>query len=213
MSIQELLEADFVSTISSEEIFKKIKVWLKFERVTIIEEKAPYHIRAIWKGNVIGSDGYSGLGGGGPFLANALTPNFLVNDPYEKDITVNIRDYGGQSTVSISILQTDKRHGDKGFVYWGMRLENLYKTLDVQPNKIDLLELYPSNIIRREIRKVLRDYFLLLSIPTVIVLYIFGIEWDKLFTYSFMFIIPLTILFGSKYQIYRSIYNRVKRSI
>ena len=212
MSFQELLETDFVSKTSSDEIFKKIKVWLKFEGATIQEERAPHYIRANWKGNIIGSDGYT-TSGAGPILANALTTNFLINDPYEKDITVNIRDHGVQSTVNISIRQTESRHGDKGLVYWGMKLENLYNKLHVQPNKIDLLELYPSNIIRHEIRKVFRDYFLFISIPTIIVLYLFGIEWDKLFTYLFVYIIPITIFLGSKYQIYRSIHNKVNSSL
>ena len=94
MNSQGVLEVNFNLDTPVEETYKKLGTWMRFNGVSIREETPPTYIQCYWKGNIVGSDGNSlplrptdSLEPRIPFRYN------LINDPLEKDITINIRPF------------------------------------------------------------------------------------------------------------------------
>ena len=71
----------------------------------------------------------------------------------------------------ITVEQVDRRHGEKGRLYWGLKLEKMSKELgpEIKPRN-----LYGSRV-DREISKLTRNYLLLLFSSLAIVLTVFGV--------------------------------------
>jgi hypothetical protein len=121
---------------------------------------------------------------------------------------VRIQESTSGSDVSITVKQVDPRFGDKGILFWGFELEKMYRELGVTIDQTTLTQLYPPRILRNEMLQVARDYLLLMAASFILVLYLFSLRLDILFTYCFVFVVPITFLYGSKYLAYRKIRDR-----
>jgi len=64
--------------------------------------------------------------------------------------------------------------------------------------------------VNREISKLTRNYLLLLFSSLAIVLTVFGVQLDKLLTYGFIGVIPLSYFYGTRYHVYSKIKNRIR---
>jgi hypothetical protein len=124
------------SPSSTDQVFKDILIWLKFNGVSVIEEEEPRFIKGHWKGNIVGSDGErTGREETETYIdqmeAKVPFTYDLINDPFPKNIEVNITQCNSGSSVDCVVQQAGSRYRDKGLVYWGMKLEELYEILGV----------------------------------------------------------------------------------
>ena len=102
------------------------------------------------------------------------------------------------------VQQSESRHRDKGLVYWGVKLEELYERLDVEVTQVNLENLYGARV-KDEVDKLVRQYLLLFLGSLVVVLFVFGSQLDILLFYVFIFVIPLTYFYGVRYRTYKEI--------
>lgn len=107
------------------------------------------------------------------------------------------------------VQQSESRHRDKGLVYWGVKLEELYERLDVEVTQVNLENLYGARV-KDEVDKLVRQYLLLFLGSLVVVLFVFGSQLDILLFYVFIFVIPLTYFYGVRYRTYKEIKNRLR---
>ncbi len=110
------------------------------------------------------------------------------------------------SRAVITVEQVDPRHGEKGLIYWGLKLEKLSEELGAETKPRNL---YGSRV-DGEISKLARNYLLLLFSSLAIILTVFGLQLDKLLTYGFIGVIPLSYFYGTRYHVYRKIKNRTR---
>jgi len=90
-----VLRDRITSPSSNDQVFKDILIWLKFNGVSVVEEEELRHIKGHWKGNIVGSDGErTGREETETYIdqTEAKVPFTydLINDPFPKNIEVNI---------------------------------------------------------------------------------------------------------------------------
>jgi len=133
---REILEAQISLDLPVNEAYSEIKIWLQFNDVSIKQENPPNNLVAYWKGNIVVSDGES-LGYRLDTYINQFEPKVpfdydLVNDPFDKEIKVKFLGDDRHSRAVITVEQVDPRHGEKGRVYWGLKLEKMSKELGAE---------------------------------------------------------------------------------
>jgi len=164
-----------------EELHKAVEHWLRFSSCTILESNPPKSIKAYF-----------------PAISGILRLGLRDENP--KNIEVIIGSFGSSATMNITFTQEITRMGESGFLYWGDRLEQLYRELGVPLDPYTLTQLYPTPWVQRVLSRTLRIYaaFLLLSLAVVAL----GLELhpDLVATYFFIVVLPGTFMAGLEYR-------------
>jgi len=178
-----------VNGITVEELHRTVETWLRHNSCTIKESKHPRSITAY-------------------FPANATTFKLGLRDGYPKNIEVNMNSFGSSATMNITFTQELPRMGEAGFLYWGSRLEGLYRKLGLPVDRFTLAELYPPEWVHRVIRRTLKLYaaFMLLSIA---VYAITEITFDWVVTYIAVIVLPVTLMAALEINDHMQLLNRM----
>ena len=176
-----------------------MNTWLRFNRCVVLEENAPTYMRAIYRGNVLGIDGEPSLAVGKWETTKIDFPQTVesLNDPFAKNIEVNISEFNQSSNVTITVKQVDPGYGDRGFVYWGMMFDKLKKELGLERlgSTMNL-----EGILRDRMRDIERTYVGLMGSALILSTLLFGAKVDMYATFAFVFFAPVTIFMGSEYR-------------
>jgi hypothetical protein len=181
-----------VPSQSLEEAYKTIVTWLQYNNWSITSSNRPTIIEARF---------------------NADIQMFQVGpqDNFPKNMSIRLSEYGGDVMLDITITQEISRMGNKGYLYWGIRLQDLYEMLGVNIDEGVLSELVPEEMLRQVIDSRTR----LIMAVLVFSLFIGWFLWDSFddlgVMYAFVFLGPILLLTGWDLQIYRNLSERLRK--
>ncbi len=81
-----------------------------------------------------------------------------LRDDYPKEIDVRMTAFGSDTVLHLTVNQLEPRFKNKGYLYWGSRIEGLLWELDSPPTREQVLSLYPKDMVENEIRTKFRFY-------------------------------------------------------
>ncbi|OGD53604.1 hypothetical protein A3K81_02390 [Candidatus Bathyarchaeota archaeon RBG_13_60_20] len=172
-----------------EELYKAVEHWLRYSSCNIKESAPPSTIKA-------------------HFPAHSTMLQLGVRDCNPKNIEVSISSFGSSATLNITFTQEIPRMGEAGFLYWGERLEQLYRELGVPVDPYTLTQLYPAEWVNRVIRRSVRLYaaFMLFSLAVIY----FGLDIDSslIATYAVMIVLPGTFMAYMEINDHRSLLKK-----
>ena len=176
--------------ITQEELHVTVETWLRYSSCTIRESTPPKSIKTY-------------------FPANSNMLQLGLRDQNPKNVEVNISTFGNSAVMNISFTQEIPRMGVAGFLYWGERLEQLYRELGVPLDPYTLTQLYPPEWVHRVINRTLRLYaaFLLLSLAVTVL----GLDLnpDLVATYFFVVVLPGTFMAGMELNDHRNLLRKI----
>ena len=166
-----------VRGMTQEELHAAVKHWLLLSSCTIRESTPPSSIKAFF-----------------PAINSML--RLGVRDENPKNIEVSIGSFGSGATLNISFIQEVPRLGEAGFLYWGERLEQLYRELGVPLDPYTLTQLYPAEWIHRAIRGTLRIYAVFLLLAIALIYLGLDIDPDLMAAFAFVVVVPGSLMAG-----------------
>jgi hypothetical protein len=179
-----------VKGMTAEGLHRAVETWLRVNSCTIQESRPPGSIKA-------------------HYPANVTIFKLGLRDDYPKNIEVSISSFGRSATMDITFTQELPRMGEAGFLYWGSRLEGLYRKLGILVDRFTLAELYPPEWVHRIISRTMKMYaaFMLLSL-TVYVLTEITSDWVA--TYVAMIALPVTLMAALEINEHVQLLNRMR---
>ena len=175
--------------MTAEELHEAVKSWLYQSSCTIQESKPPKHIKAY-------------------FPAKSPMVQLGVRDVNPKNIEVNISAFGSSASMVITFTQEIPRMGDAGFLYWGERLEQLYRELGVPLDPYTLTQLYTPKWVNRVIRRTLNLYAAFMLVSVAIVVLGLDLNPDLVATYAFVVVLPGTLMAGLEIKDHRDLLRK-----
>jgi hypothetical protein len=180
-----------VKEITVEELHKTVETWLRFSSCTIQESKPLRRIKAY-------------------FPANSTMVQLGVRDTYPKNIEVSIGSFGSSAIMNITFTQELPKMGEAGFLYWGSRLEKLYRKLAVPLDPYTLTQLYPPGMTQRVIQGALKLYAAFMFLSLVIIVIGLDLDPDLVAFYTLMVVLPVTLMAGLDINDHRQLLNKIK---
>lgn len=166
-----------VKGATQEELYAAVKHWLLISSCTIRESTPPSSIKAY-------------------FPAINTMMRLGVRDENPKNIEVSIGSFGSSSTLNISFTQEIPRLHEAGFLYWGERLEQLYRELGVPLDPYTLMQLYPAEWVHRAIRGTLRLYAAFLVLALGLIYLGLNVDPDLMAAFAFVVVVPGSLMAG-----------------
>ena len=178
-----------VREITPEELYETVKHWLHLSSCTILESTPPESIKA-------------------RFPANNPMVQLGLRDGNPKNIEVSVGSFGNSATMNITFTQEIPRMGEAGFLYWGERLEQLYRELGVPLDPYTLTQLYPPERVHRAISRTLRLYAFFLLISLAAIYMGLKLNSDMVATYFFVVVLPGTFMAGMDINDHRDLLKK-----
>ena len=116
-----------------------------------------------------------------------------LTDGYPKEIAIRLTEFGSDTLLQISVTQKDPRYKERGYLYWGSRIEGLLWELESPPTREQVLGLYPREMVEREIRTKFR-FYTAVTAALVLVLMAFRTQLDVVLFFLFVFIAPVIVI-------------------
>jgi len=164
-----------VKGMTPEELHRVVDRWLRYSSCNIKESDPPRSIKAYF-----------------PAISSML--QLGVRDGNPKNIEAIIGSFGNSATLNITFTQEIPRMGDAGFLYWGERLEQLYRELGLTLDPYTLTQLYPAEWVNRVIRRTIRLYAVFLLFSLAIVYFGMDIDPSLVVTYAAVIVLPGTLM-------------------
>ncbi|MBE0633228.1 hypothetical protein IH574_01545 [Candidatus Bathyarchaeota archaeon] len=132
-------------------------------------------------------------------------------DSFPKTMNVRLTEFGGDVLLNIDINQTMDRMGDKGYIYWGIMLQDLYEMLGVKITENTISDLIPERMLSKIIKARYRllTGFLLVSVIASWFL------WESFRNlgemYRMVFIVPIGLITIWDLQAYRGLTDKMRK--
>jgi len=175
-----------------EEVYKTINIWLRYNNWSVTKENEPKEIEAKY---------------------NADIHMFQIGprDDFPKTMNLRLSDFGEDVMLYINITQTINGMGDKGYIYWGVRLQDLYEMLGVKVDERLLSELVPERMLNAAIKSKTRWIYGILIVSAFISWFLLNSFMDLGVMYILVLMVPIVILAGWDLQAFRNLPSRMKR--
>lgn len=178
-----------VRETTPEELHGAVEHWLRYSSCTIKESNPPKSIKAYY-----------------PAIGGILRLGLRDENP--KNIEVSIGSFSNSAVMNLTFTQEIPKVGESGFLYWGDRLEQLYRELGVPLDPYTLTQLYPTPWVQRVIGRTLRIYAAFLLISAAIVVLGLDLQPDLVATYVFVVILPGTFMAGLEIKDHRELLKK-----
>ncbi len=122
-----------------EQVYGTVGSWLVMNGCSFQQATPPNYIEAVYR------------------ASNPAT-RVGLRDDYPKEIDVRMTAFGSDTVLHITVNQLEPRFKNKGYLYWGSRIEGLLWELDSPPTREQVLSLYPKDMVENEIRTKFRFY-------------------------------------------------------
>jgi len=186
------LEDTFFTNLPTTQIYEKVFIWLKSSSCRITESKEETYLKAIFKGSI------------------TEVPLRPLIDPFSKEISVDILDFGDKRQLKIRVLQGDQRHGMKGLPYWGVKISELKKRLEAENTKSNTnLDV----IITKRLNGIKREFVALIGGSLILVYLLKDIDIGLSILILIAFGAPISMFLGSEYSQLTDIINGLDRAI
>ena len=160
---------------SSAEVYDTVKLWLIENNCSLIKQEPPSHLEAKYSANI---------------------PMFHLGprDDHPKKIEVRFSPFGGDVFLDFSFTQKIDRVGNSGYLFWGMKLGELYQELGVNVTEIVWSRLIQEELVRRAIKNRKRLMIVLLAISLLGLVNFWNEGIDTMLMLFIVFIIPSGLL-------------------
>lgn len=157
-----------------DQTYKTVRSWLTDNGCSVQQEVPPTRIEAVFK-------------------ANRPITQLGLRDECPKDIDARMTAFGDYTVLQITVTQREPRFKDKGYLYWGSRVEGLLWLLESPPTREQVLGLYPREMVNREIRAKFR-FYAVVTAALVLLLVVFPTGIDVVGLVVFCFIAPVILI-------------------
>lgn len=163
-----------IRDMTPEQVYGTVGSWLVMNGCSFQQSTPPNYIEAVYK---------------------ASNPAIRVGlrDDYPKEFAIRMTEFGSDTVLHITVTQLEPRFKDKGYLYWGSRIEGLLWELDSPPTGEQVLSLYPGEMVENEIRTKFRFYAVIL-VALVSVLVAFRVLLDVAVLVFFVVIAPVIVI-------------------
>lgn len=175
-----------------EQIYKTINIWLRYNSGAITRDNPPIEIEA-------------------KYNADVQTFQIGPRDDLPKPMNIRLSGFSNDVMLYITIAQTISRMGDKGYIYWGLRLQDLYEELGVKIDETLLSELVPERMLKEIIAAKTRRIYIILIASIFISWFLWNSFRDLGVMYILVLMVPIIILAGWDLQAYRDLPGRLKK--
>jgi hypothetical protein len=163
-----------IKDTTPEQVYETVRSWLELNACSVQHATPPTYIEAEYRANL------------------PLTQVGLKDD-FPKDIDIRITAFGGDTIFQITVTQREPRFKDKGYLYWGSRIEGLLWELETPPTREIVLGLYPREMVKKEIRDKVR-FYAVVTAALILVLVAFPVQIDLIGLVFFFFIAPVILI-------------------
>jgi hypothetical protein len=157
-----------------DQVYGTVRSWLAMNGCSFQQATPPNYIEAVYKAR------------------NPVT-HVGLKDEYPKEFAVRMTAFGSDTVLHITVTQMEPRFKDKGYLYWGSRIEGLLWELDSPPTGEQVLSLYPREMVDGEINTKVRFYVGVL-VALVSVLVAFRVLLDVAVLVFFVVIAPVVVI-------------------
>ena len=163
-----------IKEMTPEQVYKTVRSWLAMNGCSFQQATPPNYIEAVYR---------------------ASNPPIQVGlrDDYPKDIAIRMTEFGRDTVLQIVVTQREPRFKDKGYLYWGSRIEGLLWELETPPTREQVLGFYPKEMVNKEIRTKFRFYAVVTAV-LMLVLVAFPVPIDVTVTVVLVFIVPVVLI-------------------
>ena len=157
-----------------EQVYGTVGSWLVMNGCSFQQSTPPNYIEAVYK------------------ASNPVT-RVGLRDDFPKEFAVRMTEFGSDTVLHVTVTQLEPRFKEKGYLYWGSRIEGLLWELDSPPTWEQVLSLYPREMVNNEISTKFRFYAVLL-VALVSVLVSFRVLLDVAVLVFFVVIAPVIVI-------------------
>ena len=116
--------------------------------------------------------------------------HFGPKDNYQKSIEVRLSSLGEDVLLYFTFTQKIDRMGNSEYVFWGIKLRELYEAVGVKVNDSIWSELMPVGILKGEIDSKIRLFAVFMIVSALLVGYLWGPNRDLAVLYALWIMIP-----------------------
>ena len=127
------------------------------------------------------------------YRANHPVTQVGLRDDYPKEVAIRITTFGRDIVLHITMTQLEPRFKDKGYLYWGSRIEGLMWELETPPTREQVLSLYPREMVNKEIRDKVR-FYAVVTAALILMLVAFPVQIDVTVLVVFVIIAPVVLI-------------------
>jgi len=157
-----------------EQVYEIARSWLTMNRCSVQQATPPNYIEAVYK-------------------ASHPITQIGLRDDYPKEFAIRMTAFGSDTVLHIAVAQLEPRFKDKGYLYWGSRIEGLLWELESPPTREQVLSLYPLEMVNAEIRTKFR-FYTVVTAALVLVLVAFHVLLEVAVLVFFMVIAPVVVI-------------------
>lgn len=115
--------------------------------------------------------------------------HFGPKDNYQKEIEVRLSSLGEDVLLYVTFKQKNDSMGNSGYVFWGVKLRELYERIGVNVNDSVWSSLMPSGILKEEIDGKIRLFAAFIIASALLV----GYLWTRHTGYAVLYAIGIMI--------------------
>jgi len=157
-----------------EQVYKTVRSWLALNACSLQHATPPTYIEAVYR-------------------ANNPPSQVGLRDDYPKEVAIRITTFGRDIVLHITMTQLEPRFKDKGYLYWGSRIEGLMWELETPPTREQVLSLYPREMVNKEIRDKVR-FYAVVTAALILVLVAFPVQIEVSVLVVFVIIAPVILI-------------------
>ena len=177
---------------NTDEVYDTVVKWLRYNSWKITSVNQPTRIEA-------------------RYGADTQMYQIGPQDNFPKNIEIRISGMGNYTVLDITITQEISGMENKGYLYWGIRLQDLYEMLGVEIDENTLSNLLPeamlSHVINSRTRMLMGALFFSVVIGWLLGTYL----GDLGILYSIVFLGPIILIIFWDLQIYRTLDKRIRK--
>ncbi|HUV54563.1 MAG TPA: hypothetical protein VMW03_05110 [Candidatus Krumholzibacteriaceae bacterium] len=163
-----------IKDMTPEQVYKTVRSWLAMNGCSFQQATPPNYIEAVYR-------------------ANHPVTQVGLRDDYPKDIAIRMTAFGRDTVLQITVTQREPRFKDKGYLYWGSRIEGLLWELETPPTREQVLSLYPEEMVNKEIRTKFR-FYAVVTAALILMLVAFPVQIDVTVLVVFVIIAPVVLI-------------------
>ena len=119
---------------------------------------------------------------------------FGPKDNYQKAIEVRLSSLGEDVLLYVTFKQKNDGLGNSGYVFWGVKLRELYERIGVNINDSVWSSLMPSGILKEEIDAKIRLFAAFIIVSALLIGYLWGPYRGYAVLYAIGILIPRGLL-------------------
>ncbi len=163
-----------IKGMTPEQVYGTVRSWLAMNRCSVQQATPPNYLEAVYS-------------------AKLSITQLGLRDDYPKDLAIRMTEFGQDTVIQMTVTQREPQFNDKGYLYWGSRIEGLMWELETPPTREQVLSLYPSEMVNKEIRSKLRFYVFITAV-LLLVLVVFPSNIEVTATVIFVFVAPAIVI-------------------